>query len=54
MAEQNPQPKNQKPVRSESEEYAVRSQKLVGLREAGADPFEQVRYDRTNYTTDIS
>ncbi|MDO5547658.1 MAG: lysine--tRNA ligase [Eubacteriales bacterium] len=53
MAEQNPQPKNQKPVRSESEEYAVRSQKLEGLREAGADPFEQVRYDRTNYTTDI-
>jgi lysyl-tRNA synthetase class 2 len=53
MAEQNAQPKNQKPVRSESEEYAVRSQKLEGLREAGADPFEQVRYDRTNYTTDI-
>ena len=31
MAEQNQQPKNQKPVRSESEEYAVRSQKLEGL-----------------------
>ena len=53
MAEQNQQPKNQKPVRSESEEYAVRSQKLEGLREAGMDPFVQVKYERTNYTTDI-
>ena len=54
MAEQNQQPKNQKPVRSESEEYAVRSQKLEGLREAGMDPFVQVKFDRTNYTTDIT
>ena len=54
MAEQNQQPKNQKPVRSESEEYAVRSQKLEGLREAGMDPFVQVKFERTNYTTDIT
>lgn len=53
MAEQQNQPKNQKPVRTESEEYEVRSKKLTDLREAGADPFTQVRYDRTNYTTDI-
>ena len=53
MAEQNQQPKNSKPVRSESEEYAVRSQKLQTLRDDGKDPFTQVRFDRTNYTTDI-
>lgn len=54
MAEQNQQPKNSKPVRSESEEYAVRSQKLQTLRDDGKDPFTQVRFDRTNYTTDIT
>ncbi len=54
MAEQNQQPKNSKPVRSESEEYAVRSQKLQTLRDEGNDPFTQVRFDRTNYTTDIT
>ncbi len=53
MAEQNQQPKNAKPIRSESEEYAVRSQKLQNLQDEGMDPFVQVRYDRTNYTTDI-
>lgn len=31
----------------------IRRDKLRELQEAGADPFEQVRFDRTNFTTDI-
>lgn len=46
-------PKAAKPVRSESEEYEIRTGKLQAMQEAGQDPFQQVRYDRTNYTTDI-
>lgn len=46
--------KSNKPVRSESEEYEIRTAKLAALREAGQDPFQQVRFDRTNYTTDIT
>ena len=47
-------PKAAKPVRSESEEYEIRTGKLQAMQEAGQDPFQQVRYDRTNYTTDIT
>lgn len=31
----------------------IRRDKLRELQEAGADPFEQVHFDRTNFTTDI-
>ena len=31
----------------------IRRDKLRELQEAGADPFAQVRFDRTHYTTDI-
>lgn len=42
-----------KPVRSESEEHDIRTAKLAAMQEAGEDPFQRVRFDRTNYTTDI-
>ncbi|MDO5783637.1 MAG: lysine--tRNA ligase [Eubacteriales bacterium] len=53
QAAEQSKPKANKPVRSESEEYEIRTGKLAALQEAGQDPFQQVRYDRTNYTTDI-
>ena len=43
-----------KPVRSESEEHDIRTAKLAAMQEAGEDPFQRVRFDRTNYTTDIT
>ena len=52
-AEQS-KPKNAKPVRSESEEYEIRTAKLQAMQEEGKDPFTEVRFDRTNYTTDIT
>lgn len=52
-AEQS-KPKNAKPVRSESEEYEIRTTKLQAMQEEGKDPFTEVRFDRTNYTTDIT
>ena len=53
QAPEQSKPKAAKPVRSESEEYEIRTGKLQAMQEAGQDPFQQVRYDRTNYTTDI-
>lgn len=53
VAEQS-KPKNAKPVRSESEEYEIRTAKLQAMQEEGKDPFTEVRFDRTNYTTDIT
>lgn len=53
QAPEQSKPKAAKPVRSESEEYEIRTGKLKAMQEAGQDPFQQVRYDRTNYTTDI-
>ena len=52
-AEQS-KPKNAKPVRSESEEYEIRTAKLQAMQEEDKDPFTEVRFDRTNYTTDIT
>lgn len=43
-----------KPVHSESEEHDIRTAKLAAMQEAGDDPFQRVRFDRTNYTTDIT
>lgn len=31
----------------------IRREKLAELQQAGADPFEQVRFDRTHFTTDV-
>ena len=42
------------PTQAELNELlSIRRDKLRELQEAGADPFEQVRFDRTNFTTDI-
>lgn len=49
-----PQQAAQKPVRSESEEQEIRLNKLAVMQQEGENPFEQVRFDRTNYTTDIT
>ena len=46
-------PQNRKPIRSESEEHEIRTAKLAAMQETGEDPFQQVRFDRTNYTIDI-
>lgn len=54
QASEQTKPKAAKPVRSESEEYEIRTGKLQAMQEAGQDPFQQVRYERTNYTTDIT
>ena len=45
--------KNNRPVRTESEEYAIRTEKLNTLMAEGENPFEQVRFERTHMTTDI-
>ena len=52
-AEQS-KPKNATPGRSESEEDEIRTAKLQAMQEEGKDPFTEVRFDRTNYTTDIT
>ena len=42
------------PTQAEMNELLrIRRDKLRELQEAGADPFAQVRFDRTHYTTDI-
>ena len=46
-------PQANKPVHSESEEQEIRAAKLAAMQEAGEDPFQQVRFERTHYTTDI-
>ena len=52
-AEQS-KPKTAKPDRSESEEYEIRTAKLQAMQEEGKDPFTEVRFDRTIYSTDIT
>ena len=42
------------PTQAEMNELLrIRREKLKELQDAGADPFQQVRFERTNYTTDI-
>ncbi len=54
MAEQTNNNQQAEPTQAELNELLrIRRSKLAELQEAGADPFVQVRFDRTHYTTDI-
>lgn len=54
MAEQINNNQQAEPTQAELNELLrIRRSKLAELQEAGADPFVQVRFDRTHYTTDI-
>ena len=52
MAEQNQEIKEQT-AEELREILKIRRDKLSQLQEAGADPFQQVKFERTNYTSDI-
>ncbi len=54
MAEQINNNQQAEPTQAELNELLrIRRSKLAELQEAGADPFVQVRFDRTHHTTDI-
>ncbi len=54
MAEQTNNNQQAEPTQAELNELLrIRRSKLAELQEAGADPFVQVRFDRTHHTTDI-
>ncbi|MBQ8281423.1 MAG: lysine--tRNA ligase [Lachnospiraceae bacterium] len=55
MAENNQQKNNQqnKPVVSDNEIIKIKKEKLAELQSSGNDPFQIVKYDVTNHTTDI-
>ncbi len=55
MADNNQQKNNQqnKPVVSDNEIIKIKKEKLAELQSSGKDPFQIVKYDVTNHTTDI-
>lgn len=54
MAENNQQEQHEQTAEELHELRRIRREKLQELQDAGNDPFAHVRFDRTNYTTDIT
>lgn len=49
----NKNPQGGAPVQSESEQFQIRKEKLLGLQEAGADPYVITKFDQNNFSADI-
>ncbi len=54
MAENTQQEQHEQTAEELHELRRIRREKLQELQDAGNDPFARVRFDRTNYTTDIT